>query len=178
MAGFNSLFSPRQMLSLSTLSQKVNLISSVLATGLEPGLVTAVQVCLALGIGRQADSLSSLTTWSPNGEFQGHTFARQALPMVWDFAEVNPWSESSGNWLGGIEWICRVCEATAKASTVTATVERSSATKHPLPDGSAHAFVTDPPYYYSVPYADLADFFFVWLKRALPRCIFPTLLQS
>ncbi|MFO0881274.1 MAG: DUF1156 domain-containing protein [Gemmataceae bacterium] len=176
--GFKTLFSPREMLCLATLSQKVNLIQSALPTGYDPGLAVALQVCLALCVGRQADSLSSLTTWSSNGEFQRNTFARQALAMVWDFAEVNPWSDSGGNWLGGIEWICRVCESSPPPSSATATVERASATRHPLPDASAHAFVTDPPYYYSVPYSDLADFFFVWHKRALASLRLPDFITE
>src|ERR1700682_3954925 len=87
-------------LSLSTFCRWVDRMNSEFSATLDSGLARAIQLCLALAVGRQADSLSSLTTWSSNGEFQGHTFARQALPMVWDFAEVNPWSTSAGNWLG------------------------------------------------------------------------------
>ena len=139
----------------------------VAATTKDEALAGAVMTCLALAIDRQADSLSSLVTWTPGGEFQGHTFARQALPMVWDFTEVNPFCDSSGNWLGAVEWIAKVCESGEMTWTSSAQARTASATRNPLPDDSADAFITDPPYYDAVPYAYLSDFFYVWLRRSL-----------
>jgi putative DNA methylase len=168
MSSWGDLFTPRQALTLSTLAAAVRAAGEAIARERgDSGLAAAVETCLALAVDRQADSLSSLVTWTPGGEFQGHTMARQALPMVWDFAEVNPFCDSSGNWLGAIEWIRKVCEAGAIPWVSFGHAESASATRHPLPDDSVHAVITDPPYYDAVPYAYLSDFFYVWLRRSL-----------
>jgi adenine-specific DNA methylase len=167
-------FHPRQALSLTTLARLVARARTLLESEVGGDLAIAISTCLALAVDRQADSLSALTTWSVGGEFQRNTFARQALPMVWDFAEINPWSDSSGNWLGAIAWIALVCEAGAIPWPSTGSVHMASAAEHPLPDDAANALVTDPPYYDAVPYAFLSDFFYVWLRRSL-RGEFPDL---
>jgi len=105
-------------------------------------------------------------TWTPGGEFQGHTFTRQALAFVSDFAEVNPWGDSSGNWMGAVEWVSKVCAALG-ALPPAGHVECASAVGHPLPNDSADALITDPPYYDNVPYSDISDYFFVWLKQVV-----------
>jgi adenine-specific DNA methylase len=110
--------------------------------------------------------MSSSVTWTPGGEFQGHTFTRQALAFVSDCAEVNPWCDSSGNWMGAVEWVSKVCEASAELPSA-GQVERASAVEHPLPNDSVDALITDPPYYDAVPYAHLSDFFYVWLRRSI-----------
>src|SRR5439155_14398226 len=95
-----------------------------------------------------------------------NTFGRQALPMVWDFAETNPFGDSSGDAAQAIDWVVGVIEAQAN-SGLPATVSRGSATALPWPDASFDVVVTDPPYYDNVPYADISDFFYVWLKRSV-----------
>jgi putative DNA methylase len=87
--------------------------------------------------------------------------------MVWDFAEVVPFEEGSGSLPSAIEWVRRVVETTS-AITRGGQVEQADATNTPLPDQSASIWFTDPPYYDSIPYADLSDFFYVWMKRASP----------
>jgi putative DNA methylase len=99
--------------------------------------------------------------------FRGHTFVRQALGMVWDYAEINPFSSSTGNWTGALEWINRVIEHTAQVSSHPATAQQGTATRLTYPDAYFDAIITDPPYYDSVPYSHLADFFYVWLKRSV-----------
>lgn len=126
----------------------------------------AIRTTMAMVVGRCADYGSSGVVWAQTGEFVAHTFGRQALPIVWDFAEAVPWSDSSGNLAGAIEWTSRVIEAWPGSRV--AQVQSADATDHPLPDETAHLWFTDPPYYDAVPYADLSDFFLVWLKRALP----------
>jgi len=86
--------------------------------------------------------------------------------MIWDFAEVDFRSEATRSWSGAIEWITKVVEAWPGSRV--GQIELSDAAEYPLPDQTASVWFTDPPYYDSVPYADLSDFFFVWLKRALP----------
>ena len=118
-----------------------------------------------MAVGRCADYWSSGVIWAQEGEFVAHTFGRQALPIVWDFAEAVPWTNSSGNLEGAIDWIARVVEAWPGSST--GQVQSADATDHPLPDQTAGIWFTDPPYYDAIPYSDLSDFFLVWLKRTL-----------
>ena len=168
MTTWGDVFSARQNLALSTLGRIVsNLdkIPEVISNGVAP---EALQTLLAIAANRLADSLSSSVTWTPDGEFQGHTFTRQALAFVSDFAEVNPWCNSAGNFGGAVAWVARVCEAESAQLTV-GQIERASAANHPLPNDSAHAIVTDPPYYDAVPYSHLSDFFYVWFRRSLAR---------
>ena len=121
----------------------------------------------ALAVSRITDYGSALTTWVPSGEFIRGTFGRQALPMVWDFSEAVPWTESSGNFNGALDWVLRVIEAWPP-SEVAGQVQSGDATAHPLPDQAADVWFTDPPYYDAIDYAHCSDFFFVWLKRTLP----------
>src|SRR5207245_7180040 len=86
-------------------------------------------------------------------------------------------SNGTGNYGGAIEWIRRYLNWEARGISTIGTARQASATEHPLPDHSAAAFVTDPPYYDAVPYADLSDFFYVWLKRSL-RSVHPDLLKE
>ena len=98
----------------------------------------------------------------------GHTFAQgQSLPIKWDFAEVAPFASGSGNWEGAVGWVVRVLEEVAAGKSQPGTAEIGSATEQSLPDDSAQLVFTDPPYYDAVPYADLSDFFYVWLKRSI-----------
>jgi putative DNA methylase len=119
----------------------------------------------ALALDRLADYSSSLCRWVPNGEFIGNTFGRQALPMIWDFCEVNPFSSATGGYPGALEWVANVMGASPISRV--GQVESASATSSPLPDSSCAVWFTDPPYYDSVPYSYISDFFFVWLKRIL-----------
>jgi adenine-specific DNA methylase len=163
---WGDLFSPRQTLALTTFVRWTREArQEILKSGQDRDLADAITSCLALATDRGADYWSSLAVWA--GEFVAHTFGRQALGIVWDYAEVNPVADGSGNYSGAVEWVFRYLDREAKASSHSATVIRASATEHPLPDDSAAAFVTDPPYYDAVPYADLSDFFYVWLRRML-----------
>ncbi len=121
---------------------------------------------MAAVIDRCANQLSHVSRWNVPGEKVEGTFARQALPIVWDFAEVNPFSGATGSYDGALEWVAKVMAAWPK--TDSGQIQLADAADHPLPDLSAGIWFTDPPYYDAVPYADLADFFLVWLKRTLP----------
>jgi len=164
---FGDLFAPRQSLVLVRLGQILQRVSENLSG--DGDLRDAVTICLALAANRQTDALSSFATWAAGGEFIRTTFARQALAIVWDFAEVNPLASASGNWDGAVEWVAKVLEANAGFAVSSATVTQANAAEHPLPDDSAAALVTDPPYYDAVPYSDLSKFFYVWLKRTLGK---------
>jgi len=125
-----------------------------------------VPLAMELVVNRCADYLSSLCSWHLPGEKVNHTYARQALPIVWDYCEVFPFSDSTGNYDGALEWVAEVIEAWPGSPRGQAQI--ADATAHPLPDDAATVWFADPPYYDAVPYADLSDFFFVWLKRTLP----------
>ena len=121
---------------------------------------------LALALTRAANAGCSLCRWHVSGEKHEGVFSRQALPMVWDFSEVNPLSGSTGGYKGAIDWGASV--VAAWPGSVAGQVQTADATDHPLPDQAATIWFTDPPYYDAVPYADLSDFFLVWLRRTLP----------
>jgi adenine-specific DNA methylase len=166
---WRDLFSPRQRIALATLCRLVRQVGGHLRKERSEEFTLAVQEVLALAVGKMADYGSSFCTWMPQAsqETVAHTFSRQAMPMVWDFAEAYPFAESSGGWLHGLEFSLMPIEAEARAALPIGTVNASSATHHPLPNDSGTAVVTDPPYYDAVPYADLSDYFLVWLRRCL-----------
>jgi putative DNA methylase len=121
---------------------------------------------LALALSRMAMCGMSLTNWNAYAEKMQHTFGRQAVPMVWDFAEVVPLVHAPGAWQNACDLVAEVAEVWPGSSSGQS--QLADAAEHPLPDQTATVWFTDPPYYDAVPYADLSDFFFVWLKRALP----------
>jgi len=149
---------------LFTARQKVALVTVIREVSKKKG---PIQHLLWSVVGRCVDYWSSGVLWAQAGEFVAHTFGRQALPIVWDFAEAVPWTDSSGNFKGAVDWVARVVEAWPSAPTI-GEIQIGNATQCSLPDQAASLWFTDPPYYDAVPYADLSDFFFVWLKRALP----------
>jgi len=152
---------------LFTARQKVALVTLAGLTGARPGDDgDGVREAMAIVVNRCADYWSSLCSWHLTGEKVNHTYGRQALPMIWDYCEVYPFSNSSGNYDGALSWGAKVVEAWPGSRPGQA--QQVDATEHPLPDETAHVWFTDPPYYDAVPYADLSDFFFVWLKRTLP----------
>jgi putative DNA methylase len=149
---------------LFTARQKVALAGLVRA--LKRDEAWGFATILACALSRVSMSDMSCTRWNAVAEKMQHTFGRQALPIMWDFAEVVVTAEAPGNWKSGYELIADVIEASR--STQAAQTQCSDATEHPLPDDTARLWFTDPPYYDAVPYADLSDFFFVWLIRVLP----------
>ena len=125
------------------------------------------EAVLACALSRVSMSGMSCTRWNAVAQKMQHTFGRQALPIVWDFAEVVVTADAPGNWKSGYELVSEVIDTSRSCSA--GQVQQADATEHPLPDDTAHVWFTDPPYYDAVPYADLSDFFLVWLKRALPQ---------
>jgi adenine-specific DNA methylase len=126
----------------------------------------AVRALLTMVHGRLADKCAIHCVWNAVGEKLEHVFGRQAISMSWDYGELNPFSGRMGDWIANLNWVLRNIESGAAIPNV-GTVRRGSATRLPKRDGSLNAVLTDPPYYDSVPYADLSDFFYVWHKRCL-----------
>ncbi len=160
MSRWRDAYTPRQLLSLSFLVKKIRLISPEI----DQQFCKAILTCLALAVSRCTDYWSSLATWA--GDFVAHTFGRQALPFITDFVEVNALSEETGSWSGAINWITRFIdrESTIKRTGVASILD---ATNLSLPDGVAQVYFTDPPYYDAISYADLSDYFYVWLRRCV-----------
>jgi putative DNA methylase len=173
MVTWGDFFTPRQALALTTLARLVRELPGVEGEGFD----AAVKTCLALAVSRQADYTSSVCLWHVTRHLVSHTFGRQALPIVWDFAEVFVLSGSAGDFGGALQWIISVVERNTPDIRKPGQAYSASATAHPLPDDAADCFFTDPPYYYSVQYADLSDFFYVWLKRTVAG-IHPTLFAE
>lgn len=159
---WGELFSPRQALTLSTFVRLV--IES--ANQIDPIISGAVQSCLALNIDKVADLSNSLCRWEPIAQCPRQLFARQAIPIIWDFAEGIPIGDSSGSFNVIIGRFVDVLNQIGTSWNIGQTANFSAA-EYPLPTDSVNAYITDPPYYDSVPYAHLSDFFYVWLRRAL-----------
>lgn len=109
MSTWGDLFNPRQQLALVTFADAVRRAhAEMLASGMEAELAKAVTGYLALAVDRLIDYNSSLSRWVSHGEFVGNTFTRQALPMIWDYFELNPFSHATGDWNSALEWVTRV----------------------------------------------------------------------
>ena len=177
-----SLFTPRQLVALTTFSDLVaeaqeKVVADARAAGLpadptplrERGIgvaayADAVATYLATAVNKVCDYNTSLVLWSPTRDQAKSTFARQALPMVWDFAEINPFAGAAGDLYTSVNGLCRALEQ-VPASGVAA-INLIDAPKNSFPVRPI-AVSTDPPYYDNIGYADLSDFFYVWLKRSL-----------
>ena len=185
------LFTPRQLVALTTFSDLVSEVgkrvqqdakAAELSNDDEPlckggsgaiAYAEAVGVYLAFALDKGANYWSSICAWHKGAEKLLSTFGRQALPMVWDYTEANPYSNSSGNFMLGIEQAAKMLDrlganGNGRALQADAAVQQVSTNK---------VISTDPPYYDNIAYADLSDFFYVWLRRSL-RPIFPELFST
>ncbi|MCT1607730.1 DUF1156 domain-containing protein [Nesterenkonia massiliensis] len=176
---FSDLFTNRQLVALTTFSDlveeaRVCALNDALAAGLDRGerlenggtgaeaYADAIATYLAFGVSRLADRSSSLASWDSSRDNVRNTFGRQALPMVWDYAESNPFSASSGNFMGQIDWIVKALSHAPAGQPATAGQQDAGAMNY-----TGLAVSTDPPYYDNIGYSDLSDFFYVWLRRSL-----------
>jgi putative DNA methylase len=198
---YDKLFTPRQLVALTTFSDlvaearekaisdaKMLRTADATAAGLPNDDVPlaeggtgaraygeAISVYLAFAVDKAGDYWSGLCSWHSSGEKMRNTFARQAIPMVWDYAECCPFSESTGNWIACVDWVWKVVE---KSSNFTnAQVTQHDATVPHLQDTIPKIISTDPPYYDNISYADLSDFFYVWLRRCL-NSVYPDLFST
>jgi len=158
------LFTNRQLVTLTTFCGLVDEArKQVIADGGDEAYADAVVTYLGLGIGRLANRCSSQCFWNPLGDKVEQVFARNALPMVWCYAEANPFSDSSGNFNGQIGYLVEALARTP-ARGRAAVQQLDAAARLDRPE---IVVASDPPYYDNVPYADLSDFFYVWLRRCL-----------
>jgi putative DNA methylase len=188
---YGDLFTPRQLVALTTFSDLVQEARKrVKRDAIDAGLLDdakplrdggtgatayaeAVGVYLGLAVDKVADRNSTVCAWASLREHARNTFGRQAIPMVWDFAESNPLSDSSGNFEGGIvSIVVGLGSLNPVASGHAGQVDAQSQEV-----ATAKVVSTDPPYYDNIGYADLSDFFYVWLRRSL-RPVFPDLFAT
>ncbi len=188
---WGDLFTPRQLVALTTFSDLVrearervkrDAITSGLADDGKAldksgagatAYADAVGVYLGLGVDKATDYNTTLVAWSPTRDQAKSTFARQALPMVWDYAEVNPLARAAGDFSVSLEGGVRFLEGFS--SSASGSVAQCDAATQCL--SADKAVSTDPPYYDNIGYADLSDFFYVWLRRSL-RPVFPDLFAT
>jgi putative DNA methylase len=189
---FDQLFAPRQLLALTTISELINVVrDQVRQDAVAAGMIDdracaqensingasayadAITVYLSCALSRMASYNNAICHWNILGGSVAQIFSRQAIPMSWDFIEVNWLEKMSGNWLGGIEWVAEVLNRLS--STRIGHVYQIDASSQTL---SRHRFVsTDPPYYDNIGYADLSDFFYVWLRLTLKQ-VYPDLFAT
>lgn len=166
------LFTPRQLVALTTFSDLVGKARQrALADGASPDRADAIATYLAFALDKCVDYWNTIATWAESGGFIRNCFTRQAIPMTWDFAECNPFSGSTANWNGPIEWVAKVVGNVPVGKHDRAfQLDATSVDMEGI-------FSTDPPYYDNIGYADLSDFFYVWLRRSLGE-IYPDLFST
>ena len=170
---WQTVFTKRQLFALGTLMQEVRCwphYSQVYPDGAEAypdEWQEALVAYLSCIFSKLTDYNSAICSWNNGREISRCTFARFALPMVWDYCEVNPLSQSSGGFSSMAEWVARNIEHASKATSAAPvpTIQAKSAID--LKIDSVDLICTDPPYYDAIPYSDLMDFFHVWLRRIL-----------
>ncbi len=180
LTAFADLFTPRQLVALTTFSDLVDEArKQTISDGASHEYADAVATYLGILVSRLTNSHGTLALWSPTRDQSKNVFARQGLPMVWDFAEVNPFGRAAGD-LGDTAKNLADAIACLPASGRGKVRQLDAAGVDYSPDESRRVcFSTDPPYYDNIGYADLSDYFYVWLRRTLGRIhpdIFSTLL--
>jgi len=177
MTRHQDLFSRRQLLSVATLTDLVlDARQQAITDGATRERADAIATYLGFAVDKAAEGSTTLCTWSPlpTKLHVVSTFGRQALPMVWDYAEANPFAESSGNVARMIELVASVIERNGAIGHQPGSCKQLDARDAEYEDC---VFSTDPPYYDNIGYADLSDFFYIWMRRSL-KSIYPDLFAT
>lgn len=166
---WRDMFTSRQAMALATLCDIVSEIeltikqdADLVASSSQTEYINAIATYLSLGISKLADSLNCSVTWKPSMDQAIHMFTRQAVPMTWDFAESNILGAAAGGFVTTINNQCRVISTLGNQKQ-----GRVSQVNAENINYNNALFSSDPPYYDNVPYADLSDFFYIWLRRCL-----------
>ena len=193
MKKISDLFTPRQLVALTTFSDLVSeaqekAIQNAIAAGLPDDDVSlaeggtgaraygdAIATYLGMALSKLADASTSLVRWKPSMDQAIATFGRQALPMVWDYAESNIFNGAAGDYLTTLKNMLRVVQE--RITDNKGQVSQHDATATHINDATQKLISTDPPYYDNIGYADLADFFYVWLRRSLGS-IYPSVFST
>lgn len=163
---WRALFTPRQLVSLGVFVKHTRKAVDIISKT-DKEAAEAIGAYLSVCLDRLADYSSALCTWHNGAEKMRNTFGRFALPIVWDFCEVSPVSETTGSYSGALEWVSRFVSHALEdlQSSITPHIIACSATSEC--NETLDMILTDPPYYDAIPYSDLMDFFYVWLRRSL-----------
>ncbi len=191
MPTYGDLFTPRQLVALTTFSDliqeaRAKVIVDAKAAGMtDDGLGIddggtgstaygdAMAIYLAFALDKMSDRGSTICSWDSSRDSTRNTFGRQAIPMTWDYAESNPFSSSTGNFLNGIDWaddVLKKLSPNAKGISIQKEAQTQTISENKVVS-------TDPPYYDNIGYADLSDFFYVWLRRSL-KLVYPELFGT
>ncbi|MDT9185420.1 DUF1156 domain-containing protein [Limnospira sp. PMC 289.06] len=194
MTKYADLFTSRQLVALTTFSDLVGeakdkAFQNALAVGLSDDDIPlykggngarayseAIAIYLAFALDKSADYWSNICSWHSGRDTIRNTFGRQAIPMIWDFAEANPMSEGTGNFNGAIDWVIKVIENHDNVNVAAHVFQQDAQVSHKN-DDIPKIISTDPPYYDAVPYADLSDFFYTWLRQSL-GAIYPDICST
>lgn len=192
MRKWSDLFTSRQLVALTTFADLVieareRVIHDAIAAGVPDSdqsidfggkgalaYAEAISVYLACALNRLASYNNSICHWNIIGGSVAQIFSRNAIPMSWDYIEVNPLQKMSGNWSGGVEWVSDVFKKLSACST-EGIAEQADASVQGSPKNCVVS--TDPPYYDNIGYADLSDFFYIWLRKVL-RPVFGDLFST
>lgn len=191
---FSQLFTQRQLVALTTFSDLIGEVRELAnADSVRAGLLDdkkglgsdglsasaysdAVAVYLAFALSKVTDLANTLVTWRTDRESSYHLFSRQAIPMAWDYCELNTLLNGTGSFVGAAMWTSESIEGVAAGyGSPFGDAKQGDARNQTTSQGKLIS--TDPPYYDNVPYADLSDFFYIWLRRSL-QSIFPDLFAT
>ena len=193
MTTYVDLFTPRQLAALATFSNLVSearerVQADACAAGMNPAAprlaedgtgaqayADAVTTYLGLATDKAADRWSGICGWDSSAQKIRNTFSRQAIAMVWDYAETNPFSGSTSNWMAHVDWVWKAVNSSPSSEAQGLAIVNDAADK--IVSAGNAVISTDPPYYDNIGYADLSDFFYVWLRRALAD-IHPALFRT
>jgi adenine-specific DNA methylase len=165
---FRGLFNDRQLYVLGSLCEAVRAAhAEMLSDGIDPARAEAIATYLGLLVDRIADYDSSFCGSHVTLEAIRNTFPQQAIRMAWDYVEIDPMGKGPGNWSGAVRWIETAIRHCSTTGSLPASVLRGDAQALGFSDSTFDAVIVDPPYYDAVQYADLSDFFYVWLKRSI-----------
>jgi putative DNA methylase len=193
MKEWGDLFTPRQLMSLTTFSDLIQQVREKVIADAKAAGVSDDNICLAeggssasaygdaiatyvtLAITRSVDWNNSLSRWESKAQVPQQLYGRQSIPMVWDFSEANILSNSTGSFLASIENIVKsFSKSTCKITNRGHVIQEDAAIQKTSKD---KLISTDPPYYDNIAYADLSDFFYVWMRHCLNN-IFPKLFKT
>jgi len=181
---FSDLYTARQIVSLTVLSELVQETYEKMRKDVQenPNInlsnwaeyAQSVGIYLGMNVSRQANRLSTLCFWDAGGENIQQVFSRQAYTMNWNFPEANPFSNSSGNFTGQLGYLTNVLENLPR-NVIVGRAQQKDAVNSEYPSNIIAS--TDPPYYDNVPYADLSDYFYIWLRKSIAT-IDPSLFST
>lgn len=173
---WGDLFNPRQKLTMITFLEKILIASpKIFVNTKDEEYAKAIITYLGITLDRMADKNSNLVRYNVGRETIEQTFGRQALPIIWHYAELNPFT--SVGWPNMQDWIQRVIEHCSVIDNCQIHISQSTATSLPFENDFFDAVFTDPPYYDNIPYSHLSDFFYVWLKRSIGN-LYPELFST